>query len=100
MRTKAAAIRNSCDMARAWYRDGPSPLVIYCRHTDCFRTHYIVASSVPVSCPGCSRQTYDKGDWWTTERPEDKPITGTISLNDKRFLEGIKIAPWDGGIDI
>lgn len=85
--------------ARAWYRSGETPLVVWCRFDDCFKTYYLVEAAIPPECPGCRRQSRDNGVWWTVERPEGKPVKGTISLNDIRFLKSIRIAPWEGGID-
>lgn len=85
--------------SRAWYRNADPPLVVFCRFADCYRTCYLVASAIPVSCPGCSRKSKDGGDWWTTERPEGKPVNGVLYENDKRFLRSLRIQPWEGGID-
>lgn len=85
--------------ARTWYRAGEPPAIVWCRHSDCFKTYYLLASAIPFSCPGCSREGKDGVDWWTTERPKGKPVKGVISSNDRRFLRSLKIEPWEGGIE-
>lgn len=85
--------------SRSWFRSGETPLVVFCRFPDCWHTYYLVASAIPTTCPGCSRQSNALETWWTITRPEGKPTKGTISANDRRFLKSIRIQPWEGGID-
>lgn len=89
-----------CEMARSfWFRPNEPLPSIWCRHELCYREVRLTSPTVPDRCPGCSRMTKDGGDWWTVQRPEGKPIKGTLTDKDGEFLRCQGIQPWEGGID-
>lgn len=68
--------------------------LLYCKYDDCRIGYASVAGDVPSMCPACSRPAH-----WSTMQPEARyqppKDPWKISVNDKRFLKGLKIRAED-----
>jgi hypothetical protein len=50
---------------------------------------YASVGEIPAACPHCDQPTTGALQWWTSRQP------WVLSVNDKRFLRSIRIAPQD-----
>jgi hypothetical protein len=62
--------------------------ILYCRHC---QTGHASVGAVPETCPHC----LNSANWSTSLEPR---VPYELTLNDRRFLKGIHVAPEEGAI--